>query len=277
MITLLGVKYDASSSFERGAALGPAEARAGLRWKSTNSWTESGIDVLAEGILADAGDIEPGPGEDGRRAIEHAVRDLLANGAAPLVLGGDHSITYPVVRAMAARYPRLTIVHFDAHGDLWDEFEGDRFSHACPFARLMEERLAIRLIQIGIRTLNRQQWDQIARFGVELYHMRDWSGPIALDLAGPVYISLDLDVLDPAHIAGISHPEPGGLSVRDVVATLQRLRGQIVGADLVELNPQNDPSPRSRLVAAKLLKELIGLMLGPDRPALGRPHMGESR
>src|SRR5262249_54410570 len=195
--------------------------------------------VLAPGVLDDAGDIEPGPGEGGRRSIEEAVAAVLDRGAKPLVLGGDHSITYPVMRAMAARYPGLTVLHFDAHGDLWDEFEGDRFSHACPFARIMEERLAGRLVQVGIRTLNQHQWNQAKRFGVAIHHMRDWTGPFELVFEGPVYLSLDLDVLDPAFIAGIAHPEPGGLSVRELIGMLQRLRARVVGADLVELNPNN--------------------------------------
>ncbi len=260
MITLLGVRYDASSSFERGAAMGPPAIRAALRRDSTNSWTESGIDVLAPGVVDDAGDIEPGQGEPGRRAIEEAVAGLLTRGATPLVLGGDHSITYPVMRAMAARHAGLTVLHFDAHGDLWDHYEGDRYSHACPFARIMEDGLAAKLVQVGIRTLNRHQWEQVERFGVEIHHMRDWTGRLDLAFEGPVYISLDLDVLDPAFIAGIGHPEPGGLSVRELVTILQRLRGRVVGADLVELNPQNDPSPRSGLVAGKLLKELVAVL-----------------
>ena len=260
MISLLGVRYDGSSSFEPGAADGPLAVRAGLKRDSTNTWTESGIDVFGPGVLDDAGDIEPGPGEAGRRRVEEAVAAVLDRGAKPLVLGGDHSITYPVMRAMAARYPGLSVLHFDAHGDLWEEFEGDRFSHACPFARIMEERLAGKLVQVGIRTLNRHQWDQAKRFGVVIHHMRDWNGPFDLTFDGPVYLSLDLDVLDPAFIAGIAHPEPGGLSVRELVTMLQRLRARVVGADLVELNPNNDPSPRSALVAGKLVKELVAVM-----------------
>jgi agmatinase len=260
---LLGVPYDGASSYQRGAALGPAAIRAGLRNPSSNSWTEDAIDVAALGIVEDRGDLDFGDIEDGGRVrseIETGVRALLDAGGRPVILGGDHSISYPVLRALGPRHPGLSVLHFDAHSDLYDEFEGDRYSHACPFARVMEEGLVARLVQIGIRTLTRSQIEQIARFGVEVHPMRGWSGPIHPSFEGPVYVSLDLDALDPAYIAGIAHPEPGGLSVRDIIAMIQRLSGVLVGADVVELNPLNDPSPRSGLVAAKLVKELVARM-----------------
>jgi len=259
--TLLGIPYDGASSFETGAGLGPGAIRRGLVRGSTNGWSETGLDVLAPGLLEDAGDLDLADGSDVRERIERRVAALLAGGAVPLVLGGDHSITYPVVRAMHTRYPDLAILHFDAHADLYDEFEGNRFSHACPFARIMEAGLASRLVQVGIRTLNAHQRSQAARFGVELHEMRDWTGPFALRFDRPLYISLDLDVLDPAFAPGIAHPEPGGLSVREVVAMLAHVEATVVGADVVELNPHNDPSPVTELVGAKLVKELVALMV----------------
>lgn len=262
--TLLGAPFDGASSFQRGAAGAPPAIRSALRAPSSNSWSEDAVDILAPGVFADAGDVELADPDDGaaaRAAIEARVRAILDGGGRPLVLGGDHSISYPVLRAVAARHPDLTVIHFDAHGDLYDEYEGDRYSHACPLSRVMEEGLARRLIQVGIRTLNRHQWEQAARFGAEVHEARRWSGPFPIRVTGPTYLTLDLDVLDPAFIAGISHPEPGGLSVRDVIGLIQRLDAPLVGADLVELNPVNDPSPRSGLVAAKCLKELIAAMI----------------
>jgi arginase len=152
-------------------------------------------------------------------------------------------------------------VHFDAHPDLYDEFEGDRLSHASPFARIMEEKLAARLVQVGIRTLNAPQRAQIARFGVELVEMKDFRPDLLIRAAGPVYVSVDLDGLDPAYAPGVSHPEPGGLSTRDVLGVLQRLEGQLIGADVVELNPQRDPDGTTARVAAKITKELVARML----------------
>ena len=259
VVTLLGVPFDDASSFQRGAATAPPAIRTALRSDSSNTWTEGGLDVAEPAVLTDAGDLDfTGLDQAGVRArIEAGVTEVLDSGAAPLMLGGDHSITYPIVRAMARRYPNLEVLHFDAHGDLYDDFQGNRFSHACPFARIMEEKLITRLVQVGIRTLSRHQRDQAERFGVEIHEMRDWAGPMSLSFAGPLYISLDIDVLDPAFAHGISHPEPGGLSVRDVLAVIQRSQApRFVGADVVEFNPANDPSPRTGLVAAKFVKEL---------------------
>jgi agmatinase len=178
-----------------------------------------------------------------------------------LVLGGDHAVTYPVVRAHAERYPGLTVVHLDAHPDLYDAFEGNRLSHACPFARILEEGLARRLVQVGIRTQNAPQREQAVRFGVEQVDMRAWRPDLVVEADGPVYVSVDLDVLDPAFAPGVSHPEPGGLSAREVIGFLQRLRGSVVGADVVELNPARDAGDATARVAAKLAKELLARLL----------------
>jgi arginase len=253
---LLGLPYDASSSFLRGAAAAPPLIRQALRSPSSNGWSEQGRDVLAR--LEDAGDVEvPSEPGDARDAIERAARAVLERGWRPVALGGDHSVTYPLLRAFSGRHESLTIVHLDAHGDLYEEFEGDRYSHACPFARVMEEGLATRLIQIGVRTLNDHQRAQARSFGVEQFGMDRWREAPLEALEGPVYISLDLDVLDPAFAPGLSHPEPGGLSVREVVSLIHRIGGNVVGADVVEYNPTLDVRDLTARVAAKLIKELI--------------------
>ena len=156
-VALLGVPWDEHSSFERGAAGAPPLIRAAMRSPSSNLSTESGLDLAWEARFSDAGDIEIPEGERALGAIEGVVRALVASGARVMALGGDHAITYPVLRAQAAAFPGLTLLHVDAHPDLYDEFEGDRLSHACPFARIMEEGLASRLVQVGIRTLNAPQ------------------------------------------------------------------------------------------------------------------------
>ena len=180
-----------------------------------------------------------------------------------IALGGDHSVTYPILRAVNARYRQPTILHIDAHADLYDEFEGDRYSHACPFARIMEEGLAARLVQVGIRTLSAHQRAQADRFGVEVIDMRAWVAGMRPIVEGPVYISVDLDGIDPAFAPGVSHWEPGGLTVRDVLGMIQDIRSPIVGADVVEFNPRRDPSGMTAMVAAKIVKELAGTMLRP--------------
>ena len=178
------------------------------------------------------------------------------------MLGGDHAVTYPVLRAVAARHGPVDILHFDAHPDLYDSYEGSRLAHACPFARIMEEGLARRLVQVGIRTLNAHQKSQSERFGVEIHPMHDFD-PRAFtpELAGPVYLSFDLDALDPAFAPGVSHHEPGGLTMREALGILQRLEARLVGADIVEYNPRRDVQDMTAMVAVKLLKEIAGKML----------------
>ena len=194
-------------------------------------------------------------------AIESGVGALIDAGKRPVSLGGDHSITYPIVKAFARRHPGLTIFHFDAHPDLYDEFEGNRLSHACPFARIMEAGLVKRLVQVGIRTMVRHQREQAEKFGVDVVEMRDLPAYAKLKATGPVYITFDMDVLDPAFAPGVSHREPGGMSVREAIAHLHAIEGEIVGADLVEFNPVQDVAGMTATVAAKILKEILGKMI----------------
>lgn len=256
---LLGIPFDANSSYLRGAADAPPLIRQALDCDSSNSSTESGIE-LDPGFVLDAGDVKLPPDSE-FAAIEHAVTDLLDQGQLPVCLGGDHSITYPILRAFARRFADLTIVHFDAHPDLYEVFDGNRYSHACPFTRIMEQGLAKRLIQIGVRTMNAHQREQAARFGVKVVAMRELPACEKLKLTGPIYISFDIDVLDPAFAPGVSHREPGGMSVREAIAHLHAIKGDIVGADIVEYNPKQDVSQLTALVCAKILKEILGKMI----------------
>ena len=257
---LIGLPYDASSSFLRGAAGAPPLIRAALHSPSANSWTESLLDISAPGMLGDAGDLALPPTADARALIEEGVSALLAAGSQPIALGGDHSVTFPIVRAINAHHAAPTILHIDAHPDLYDAFDGDRFSHACPFARILEAGLASRLVQVGIRTMALEQRRQADRFGVEVIDMRAWSDGERPVVEGPVYISVDLDGLDPAFAPGVSHWEPGGLTVREVLGMIQTLRGPIIGADVVEFNPVRDPTGLTAMVAAKIVKELASAM-----------------
>jgi arginase len=269
-VTLLGCPWDGSSSFQRGAAEAPPRIRAALHSPSSNPYNERGDDVSAPDLLTDAGDLVlPGDAAQARERIEEAVGGILGRGGKPLVLGGDHSVTYPVLRAFTRSGAVPVVLHFDAHGDLYDEFEGDRYSHACPFARVMEEGLAARLIQVGVRTLTPHQRDQAARFRVDVFEAGRWRDAIDVvrGLRDPIYVSLDLDVLEPMLAPGLSHPEPGGLTVRDMLDVLSQVRADVVGADIVEYNPHNDVRDLTARVAAKFLKELAGLMI--PRPVSG--------
>jgi agmatinase len=273
--TLLGVPFDANSSYLRGTSSAPPKIREAMRCEASNAWTETGVDLGVAGVYEDAGDLAFDPFPTSRQsgekwgtrvqdtfgAIEAAVGALIQQGKRPILLGGDHSITYPILKAFAPRYPELTVIHFDAHPDLYDEFEGSRLSHACPFARIMEDRLAKRLVQLGIRTLVGHQREQAAKFGVEVVEMRALPAYDRLKVRGPVYISFDIDVLDPAFAPGVSHREPGGMSVREAIAHLHAIDGAIVGGDIVEYNPVQDISGVTATVAAKILKETLGKMI----------------
>jgi agmatinase len=236
--------------------------RAALTCGAMNLCAESGIDIGTDPRFGDAGDLELGVGERAATEIERAIGAQLAHGARVLSLGGDHAVTYPIVRAFAAHHDGLTLLHYDAHPDLYHGYAGNRLSHASPFARICEERLVRRLVQVGIRTLEPHQREQAARFGVEVHELRHGLPDVrALALAGPVYVSVDIDVLDPAFAPGVSHPEPGGVGVRELLRSLQAIDAPVVGADLVELNPRRDVNDTAAFAAAKLVKELAALIL----------------
>jgi arginase len=257
---LVGIPYDASSSYRRGAAAAPDEIRRALRSDASNTWSESGIDVGSPDRLGDIGDLDVSDASAVRETIERGIKDLIAIGHRPLALGGDHSITYPIIKGFGRLFGQFTLLQIDAHPDLYPSFQGDRYSHACPFARIMEEGLVQRLVQVGIRTMNPEQRANAERFGVEVIDMRTWSAGARPILKGPVYVSLDVDGLDPAFAPGVSHREPGGLSTRDVITLIQSLPGPIVGADVVEFNPGEDVAGLTAPVCAKLVKELASRM-----------------
>lgn len=259
-LAVIGFPVDENSSFLKGAAEAPPLVRAAFKSEAANLWSENGTFLGGDAVFHDAGDLVPSCGSDTHVQIEAAVRKLVDQGFRPICLGGDHSISYPVVKALSRKFPRLTVLDFDAHPDLYDEFQGSRFSHACPFARIMEEGLAHRLIQVGIRTMTGHQREQARRFGVEVLEMKDWQDMLP-NLESPLYISFDMDVLDPAFAPGVSHREPGGLSVRQAIRAIQAVKAEIIGADIVEFNPRMDPVNLTAQVCAKLWKELAAKML----------------
>ncbi len=259
MIAILGCPYDENSSFMRGAAEAPPLIRAAFYSDAANLWSENMTDLGTKSFIHDAGDLPPVPAAEMNATIEQGILDLLQRNLRPVVLGGDHSVTYPVVKAMSRLHTGLTVLHFDAHPDLYNEFQGNRFSHACPFARIMEDGGVKRLVQIGIRAMTGHQRDQARRFGVEMVEMKDWRDLLP-ECNSPVYISFDLDALDPAFAPGVVHREPGGLTVRQAIQAIQGLKVEIAGADIVEYNPRLDPLHTTATVCAKLLKEIAAKM-----------------
>ena len=267
---LLGVGWDDHSSHARGPARAPAFIRAALHDDAGNRYSANLTDVLAEDALRDHGDVAlSGDAGDFDRILA-AAGQVMASGDALLALGGDHAVSFPLVSAVAQTHPGLRIVHIDAHPDLYDDFEGDPLSHASPFARIMERGLASRLLQIGIRADTPHLREQAERFGARSYPPDEIETALVAIAAlgdGPVYLTIDLDGLDPAFAPGVNHQEPGGLTMREVLRVIEALPGRLVGADVVELSPDRDLNGATARVAARLVKEIVARMAADGPPA----------
>lgn len=255
-ISLIGIPFDEKSSFLKGCSKAPPLIRESLYSYATNSFAENGKNIRDKKII-DRGDFKITDLSDvGKTAL-----DFLRQGDRILAMGGDHSISYPLVKAYSVYYSDIEILHIDAHPDLYEDLDGDRLSHACPFARIMEENLAARLVQIGIRTMNPHQREQSEKFGVETIEMKDFHITKIPVFNNPVYISIDLDGIDPAFAPGVSHHEPGGLTSRQVIDIIGKIDVPVIGGDVVEFNPQRDISGITSALAAKLVKEILSKMM----------------
>lgn len=255
-ILIQGIQYDEKSSFQKGPALAPPLIREALHSGSMNLFTENGINIETSQI-EDKGDFQIDQYFD----IATITSKHLDQGKKVLTLGGDHSITFPIIKAYQQKYPKLDILHIDAHADLYDNFEGDKYSHACPFARIMENGFAVKLVQVGIRTLNPHQAEQAQKFQVEVHEMKNLDLQKIPKFQNPLYISLDIDAIDPAFAPGVSHHEPGGMTSRQVIDLIQSIDSEVIGADIVEYNPTRDFQKMTAFLAAKLMKEILGKML----------------
>ena len=256
MILNRGICFDQHSSFLTGARNAPAKIREALHSASTNAYSELGVH-FNDLDYHDEGDHSPSYDEIEALTIEHLQKaDKL------ITMGGDHSITYPIIKAFATKFPKFDILQIDAHSDLYDVFEGNPHSHACPFARIMETGLCNRLVQVGIRCLTPHQRAQANKFGVEIIEMKDFNAKAFPKFENPLYISLDMDGFDPAFAPGVSHHEPGGLTPREVLNIIHHIQVDIIGADVVEFNPERDHSNITAALAGKLVKELACKMHG---------------
>jgi agmatinase len=258
-VALIGAPTDVNSSFLRGPAAAPRHIREALLSEAGNPAAESGVELGLDLEVLDQGDLPLDETAADHARIAAAVEAAAASGATPILLGGDHSVSFPAIEGLARVGGPVQILHFDAHPDLYEDFEGNPRSHASPFARILERGLASRLVQVGIRTLNRHCRAQAERYGVEIVAMRDFRPEAVPVLGGPLYVSIDLDGLDPACAPGVSHHEPGGLTVRQLLDVLHRQAAPLAGADVVELNPDRDLHGMTATVAAKLVKELAAL------------------
>jgi agmatinase len=259
-ISLIGVPLDHNSSYLRGSAKGPLALVEALHCDSANLWTETGHDL--SGIIDHRGIIDLGDAEEAFGRIENAAREAGESGATPIFIGGDHSVTYPLVKGMKAAHGDFVVLHFDAHPDCYHEFEGNPLSHACPFSRIMEEGLCTRLVSVGIRTASGHQREQRDKFGIRWLEMKDRRKWPELVFDTPVYITVDLDVLDPACAPGVSHHEPGGMTTRELLDVIHAVDAPVIGADIVELNPDRDTDGITAMTGSKILREIAGMMLG---------------
>jgi arginase len=245
MVNLLGIPFDANSSYLRGPAQAPARIRQMDAEGSANRFAENGMEIIPGISYHDLGDLSF-TSDDPAYAfqfIRSGVKKHLSSGHPLLCIGGDHSISYPVIDAHTEVYNDLHVLHFDAHTDLYEQ------------GKIQS------LQQVGIRTLTTHQREQAKRYGVNILEMKDLHFDFLQQLPSPLYISLDVDVLDPAYAPGVSHHEPGGMSTRQLLHMLQQVKANVVGADLVEYNPSRDINNMTAMVGYKLMKELVVLML----------------
>lgn len=262
-LVFVGLPCDRQSSYRRGSAQGPRRIREAYNADCYNSTTETGADLA--GKVADAGDLRPlRTWQATATRFQHFAESLLAAGKLPFFAGGDHAVTIPLARALAVLGRPVHVVQLDAHPDLYDEFDGDRESHACVAARLLELPHVASLTQIGIRTMNPPQQQAASHYVDRLQVITareigaEIPSPVHIPAGGEVYFTLDLDVFDPAFAPGVSHPVPGGLSPRAVLNFLQHASWRSVGMDVVELNPRYDVHDRTAILGARLLQEAFG-------------------
>ncbi|NND31938.1 MAG: agmatinase [Saprospiraceae bacterium] len=261
-VKLLGIPFDANSSFLRGCSSGPDAIRLIHEQGASNAYTEGGKLLEMGRNLLDLGDLHfaSDAAPTAHKLICDEIQKHISDGSKLISLGGDHSITFPIIKAFHKFFSELHILHFDAHGDLYHDFQNNYYSHASPFARIMENGLATSITQVGIRTLTHHQREQAEKFQLNIIEMKDFDFHFLDELQAPLYISFDIDVLDPAFAPGVSHHEPGGLSVRTAIKCLQSLNVNIVGADIVEYNQNRDINQVTAAVGYKILKEIWSLM-----------------
>ncbi len=257
---LLGVPYDAGSSYRPGARLGPRQIRELAT--SLGPTTERGTD-LSKLAARDAGDLALETRiERAEATIEAAVGEIVRGGSVPILLGGDHGITVPAFRAVHAHHPDARFLVLDAHPDLYPDYLGDPFAHGCVSHRIAElPGMHGRITQVGIRATNPIQQTAAAAAGVRTVGAWELESFDPGAEKGPVYLSIDIDVLDPAHAPGCGNPVPGGLPTRALINLINGLRGvEIAAVDVVEVNPLIDPTGITALAAVRVVTEILGVM-----------------
>ncbi|MFT4163898.1 MAG: agmatinase [Microlunatus sp.] len=274
-VAILGIPFDSGVSYRPGARFGPGHIRASSKLLRPYNPAQ---EVFPFGVqqVADAGDIGVNPFdlEQAIADIDTGVTQLRADGATVLTLGGDHTIALPILRSLARDHGPVAVLHFDAHLDTWDTYFGAPYTHGTPFRRASEEGLLDleRCLHMGIRgpLYAKSDLDDDRTLGFSIIRSDDYelSGlSAAVDrmrarLAdGPVYVSIDIDVLDPAHAPGTGTPEAGGLTSRELLNTLRGLTGlNVVGADIVEVSPPYDHAEITGIAASHVAYELLSVL-----------------
>ncbi len=273
-VALLGIPFDGGTSYRSGSRFGPRDIRqhSSLIRPYNPALQVSPFDVLR---VADVGDVDVNPIdiEDTYGRVEQAVGEILNGKVIPLCVGGDHSLSLPILRAVAKRHGPVGMVHVDSHQDMWEEYFGNKYFHGTPFRRAIEEKLldTKRVIQIGIRgpLYGPEDFDFGKKHGVCVL-TADQVGQVGLAWVkeqmlavrgGPVYLSFDIDGVDPAYAPGTGTPEVAGLTSREAIELVRGLVGfELVGADLVEVSPPYDHAGITSMLAANLLFEVISVL-----------------
>ena len=259
---ITGVPYDATSTFRSGSALGPQA----IRWASQSIETYSPIlrrDLETVPFL-DRGDLEMDTLEP--EVMVGAVRRVVAAGhrdTLTVLLGGEHTVSLGAVQALSERYPDLAVVQLDAHTDLRDVYDDRRISHATVMRRIVEHVAPDRIVALGIRAGTREEFGLAERYRTLSSLLSVTSTVWAWLQDRPVYVSLDIDVVDPSDAPGTGNPEPEGITARDLLAFVRRLGDlRVVGLDLVEVAPPYDPSGRTAVLAATVIRESLLALMG---------------
>ena len=258
-ICIVGLPYDGTSSYRPGSWFGPNAIRKaswGMETYSPNLHRD-----LGDLKICDLGDLEIpfGNKEMALSKIREVIQKIIDDGKYPVLLGGEHLITLPIVEGFRSRFHDLTVIQLDAHADLRDEYLGETISHSTVMRRVLEVVGSGKVFQFGVRSASKEEFRHANTIG-SLYEFGEDGFHRALRSIGdrPLYISLDLDVLDPSILPGTGNPEPGGIDFNEMICGLKILgKARVIGFDIVELSPNHDPSEVSSIVTSKLVREMI--------------------
>ncbi|MGY3554266.1 agmatinase [Williamsia sp. R60] len=281
-VKIVGVPFDTGVSYRPGARFGPGHIRASSKLLRPYN-PAMDISPFAVHQVADAGDVAVNAFDivEALDTVDRAVTHLGSDGARLLTLGGDHTLALPLLRALHRERGKLAVLHFDAHLDTWDTYFGAPYTHGTPFRRASEEGLIDmeRSMHVGIRgpLYSAQDLEADGVLGFQLIRSDDYQFDTVRSIierihrrvaGGPVYVSVDIDVLDPAHAPGTGTPEAGGMTSRELLNTLRGLSGlDIVGADIVEVAPAYDHAEITGIAAAHVAYELLSVMAADAQPS----------